>query len=81
MATTMFKPSTDTFGQLTLGSQAFDGLTRGVRREHINLLIMLAFLITLVVAGIGLYQMDQALFAHPHPQHVAVVNTVAVDYD
>lgn len=89
MATTMFKPSTDNFGQLTmhatiLGEQAFGGqilggLSEEKRRDHINLLIALVFLITLVIGGIGLYRMDKAMFGHPHTQ--IATHTALVDYD
>lgn len=86
MATaTTFQPNTDTFGQLTmhatiLGEQTFGNLSKETHRDHVNLLIGLVFLITLVVAGIGLYQLDQATFGQPHNQ-VAAERSIAVDYD
>jgi hypothetical protein len=83
-ATTMFKPSTDDFGQLTmhatiLGEQTFGNLSRETRQAHVNLLIMLAFLVGLTVAGIGIYKLDQAFFAHPHAQ--ASVRALPIDYN
>ncbi len=80
MATTTFKPSTDNFGRLTLNGTILGGLSEDARRDHVNLLIALTFLIILVIAGIGLYRADQAVFGHPHNQ-VAAARNVAVDYD
>jgi hypothetical protein len=86
MATaTTFKPNTDTFGQLTLhatilGEQTFGNLSTETRRSHVNLLIAMVFLITLVVGGIGLYRLDQATFGQPHNQ-IAATRALTVDYD
>ncbi len=83
-ATTTFKPSTDDFGKLTfhatiLGEPAFGNVSPEIRQANVNLLLMLAFFITLIVGGIGLYKFDTALFAHPHTHQTT--RALAVDYN
>ncbi len=79
----IFKPSTDTFGSLTLHATFLgDGsvVTPEDRQAGINMLMILAFVLGLIMAIAGLYAVDQAVFAH-HDHMPASYSGMAIDAD
>lgn len=75
MATTsaaIFKPSTDSFGHLTLHATILgDGIISPEdRKARINGLSLLAFILVLITAILTLYTVDKTMFAH-HDRSIA----------
>ena len=64
--TTLFKPSTDNFGHLTLHATILgDGIvTPEVHKARIHTLSLILFALTLIAAVIVLFVADKAAFAH-----------------
>jgi len=67
-----FEPTTDSFGSLTLHAQR--------HAAHFNLLIVLAFITTLIMALVVLGMIDSAAFEHTH-NSVTYYGGVPLDYD
>ncbi|MFT4075701.1 MAG: hypothetical protein QM647_09250 [Asticcacaulis sp.] len=72
MSAVHFEPTTDTFGQLTLHAHR--------HASNINLLMVLAFVATLIVALFVIGMIDSAVFEHAH-NPTTYYGGVALDYD
>lgn len=69
-STTIFKPSTDSFGHLTLHGTILGDeiITPEVRKARINAISLLLFVLILIAGAATLYVADQSLFAyHDNP--------------
>lgn len=80
----LFKPYTDNFGSLTLHATFLgDSITATPEKhqERVNLLILIACLLTLVTAAVGIYTADQMVFAQREHAANAYYGGVPIDYD
>ncbi len=85
-APAQFKPRTDNFGRLTLHATILsDGavMTPEDHRRHINMLVIIAVILSLIVAVVGVYRLDKMAFAdHDHAGQPALTyHGVMVDTD
>jgi len=81
-----FKPYTDNFGSLTLHATILgDGvvMTPEDHRKHINMLVVIAAILSLIVAVVGVYTLDKIAFGdHDRTGQPALAyNGLAVDTD
>ncbi|WP_443747567.1 hypothetical protein [Asticcacaulis solisilvae] len=81
-----FKPYTDNFGSLTLHATILgDGavMTPEDHRKHINMLVVIAAILSLIVAVVAAYGLDKMVFAgHDRTGQPALAyNGMAVDTD
>ena len=81
-----FKPYTDNFGSLTLHATILgDGavMTPEDHRRHVNALVVIAAILSLIVAIVSIYTLDRMAFAdHDHiSQPRLAYNGLAADTD
>jgi len=80
-----FKPYTDNFGHLTLHATILGDsavMTPEDHRKRINVLVVIAMILSLIVAVVAVYTLDKMAFAaHDQSGHPLAYNGVMVDTD
>ena len=79
-----FKPYTDSFGSLTLHATILgDGavMTPEDHRKQLNVLLVIATILSLIVAVVGVYTLDKMAFADRGYQPRLAYNAGMVDTD
>lgn len=79
-----FKPNTDGFGHLTMHATILgdgDIMTPEEHRSHVNVLIVIAAILSLIVAIVGIYTLDKMAFGDHVTQSALAYNGLAVDTD
>lgn len=81
-----FKPYTDNFGSLTLHATILgDGavMTPEAHRSQLHILIVIAAILSLIVAVVGVYTLDKIAFTdHDHAGQPALAyNSILTDTD
>ncbi len=79
----IFKPYTDDFGHLTLHATILgDGaiVTPHDRQARLNVIVLLAFFVSVLLLAAGVYTVDQTLF-QSHDRTASLYSGVAIDTD